>query len=550
VLMLFSVALVVVLGIQPSVVATGHITGQVVDTVGTPVRSAVVTLRIDGSADQTRVLTNQDGRFVFQRVAAGSYRVEASRAGYSGGSYGRFAPDMPARVLVVAAAQSHTDITVTLFKNAVIAGRVLSDGGLPLADVPVRLVYPRPHPRVPGATVFMVWPSTVTTDDRGVYRFTAPPGRYTVMVAAPVSPDGARPVTGHLPLITGDGDVLRTYAPTFHPSTPVLADALLHDVKTGEVKDNVDIQLVPAGATRVTGRAVSPTPWPTGTMVRLLSDYGEAMTIEDPREVGRATLNTSGAFTFLGVPAGAYRLRIVAPPSGRAVWLDHAVTVGSAETTFDAPVDTGTRITGRAVFIGDKRPTAAELARTSISFLPLGGPSLPPVAVRLNTELSFDAGPYPVGRYFAEATPPPGWSVREIRLGEVDASRVPVDLSAGLVEDVTVVFVNTLSSLEGRVESAADWMRTLVVAFPEAHATEPAGIFRARRRQAVPLEPDGTFKFPDLPPGDYLIAATAAEDGADWQMPASLKLLSNQATRVRIVEGQAQAVTIPGRRVR
>lgn len=535
---------------RPTDAATGYIAGRVIDSQGTPVRSAVVTLRIDGSAEQVRVLSNQDGRFAFQRVSPGTYRVEASRTGHSGASYGRFAPEMPARVVTVAKAESHTDVQVTLFRNAVVAGRVVGESGQPLSDVPVRLVYTRPHPRVPGIVVFAVWPSTVTTDDQGTYRFSAPAGRFTVLVGSPAIPDGASPITGHAPLLTGDGDLLRTSAPTFHPSTTSLREAALYDVRPGEVKDNVDVRLVATGATRVSGRAIAPAPWPTGTSVRLLADFGDAMTIEDPREVGRSPLTSDGTFNFAGIPSGTYRLRLISPPAGRAMWLDHAVTITGPETRFDAPVDTGVRITGRAMFIGDKGPSAADLARTTVSFLPLGGPSVPPASIRLGNDLGFTAGPYPAGRYFAEATPPPGWSLREVRIGDTDASRVPVTLPAGVVEDVTFVFVNSVSTLEGRVESPADWMRTLVLVFPETHATEPVGIFRGRRRRAVPLEADGTFRFTDVPAGDYLVVAAPAEIGLDWQMPASLKLLAAQATRVRVGEGQSPSVTIPGRRPR
>lgn len=552
-LLLWTSALVAGQSAPATVGATdaGYVAGQVVDSGGNPIRSAVVTLRLDGSIDQTKVLSNQDGRFAFQRVAPGDYRLEVSRAGYGNGSYGRMSTGMPDRVLTVGPGGHRTDLKLLLWKEAVVAGRVLDDRGKPLPGVPVRLVYARPHQRVSGATWFLVWPTIITTDDLGNFRFTAPPGRYTVLVTPPPVPDGIRSPTGHAPLLTGDGDVLRTFLPTFHPAASSPEEAVLHDVGPGEVKSNIDVQLVPSGAVRVNGRVAAPMPLPEGTLVRLVPDYANVIPADDATEAGRAPLEANGAFALAGVPAGLYRLRLIAPRSSNPIWLDHVVAVAAPATTVDAAVDTGLTITGKATFIGEKHPTAVELTRTTLNFVPIDGPSVGFTPVRLNGQDRFEAGPYPAGRYFASATAPPGWSLREVRVGGTDGSRIVFDVRDRTLEDVEFVFVPGTSSVEGRVLGApSDWPRTLVIMFPESHSTEPSSLLSGRRRQATYAGDDGTFRFPDVPPGDYFIVATDVEIGSDWQWDASLRRLSGQAIRLRVTETQSHKISIPGRRDR
>ena len=56
--------------------------------------------------------------------------------------------------------------------------------------------------------------------------------------------------------------------------------------------------------------------------------------------------------------------------------------------------------------------------------------------------------------------------------------------------------------------------------------------------RAIPAAQTGAYTIPDLPPGEYLVAAVGLEMLDDWQ-PAMAKALAGQATRVTLVNGTA-----------
>src|SRR5688572_29811672 len=73
--------------VKPPVVATGMVLGSVVDSSGSPVSGAIVTL------NSQRVLTNDEGRFLITDLPKGNYSVLANKPGYQAGAYGRTRPN-------------------------------------------------------------------------------------------------------------------------------------------------------------------------------------------------------------------------------------------------------------------------------------------------------------------------------------------------------------------------------------------------------------------------------------------------------------------------
>jgi hypothetical protein len=62
---------------------SGTITGQVSDPIGAPISGAVVALAPEGDASPTEAVSGEDGRFTFVNVAAGSFRLTISAAGFA-----------------------------------------------------------------------------------------------------------------------------------------------------------------------------------------------------------------------------------------------------------------------------------------------------------------------------------------------------------------------------------------------------------------------------------------------------------------------------------
>jgi len=110
------------------------VVGQVVDAAtGKAVRQARIT---GASATITRV-ADERGRFFFVNLPAGSYDITAMRDGYFDGAFGRVRAGGDALELPLAAGEWKTNITISLFRPAVISGAVDDEASEPLAGVRV-----------------------------------------------------------------------------------------------------------------------------------------------------------------------------------------------------------------------------------------------------------------------------------------------------------------------------------------------------------------------------------------------------------------------------
>ena len=123
---------------------TGMILGQVVDSAGSPVPEAIVQLTMPAfafdlpSTPKGRVMADGDGRFFFMDLPAGEYFLSASKEGYAAGSYNQRRPSGPSGRVPLREGEKRTDITLRVWKYAVIAGTVVDEAGEPAVGIAVR----------------------------------------------------------------------------------------------------------------------------------------------------------------------------------------------------------------------------------------------------------------------------------------------------------------------------------------------------------------------------------------------------------------------------
>jgi hypothetical protein len=337
---------------------TGILAGRILDAFGAPVANAVV-WSVAGPAPLTpgrgqqgdRVSTNADGRFAFIGLAPGPYRLEASKPGWLSGASGRRRPGGGSTPIDLADGERRNDLAITMWRTAVIGGRVTDDNGDPLIGAEVRAmrqqyVAGRPHYETP---------IRARTDDRGVYRFsTLIPGDYLVVVlmsvlsepptfagairaggdtpraylqtmtsigAGPMLFERATGVMGSdLPLVTSlsrsltasaAGQPVLAYATTFHPSSGSPASAKSVRAPSGQAVEDADIVARLAPTWQVSGvlrDADGPLQWHA---VHLVPAESGDMPLVD---VATAVTDGNGAFTFYGVPRGQYIARSVRIP--------------------------------------------------------------------------------------------------------------------------------------------------------------------------------------------------------------------------------------------
>jgi hypothetical protein len=353
--------------------------GRVVDAdSGVPVAGAIVELRVSGAGfvvlnnvqsqgggfvvtgpgpgnAPTSVLTGGDGRFVFSKVPAGRADFAVTATGYTGGAYHQLRPDGSGQSLDIADGQRLTDVTLKMWKDGAISGRITDEAGDAVVGAGVQVLRRSP---VAGQWTPILSALTHQTDDRGTYRVSGLlPGDYLVEVPltrvttllstldagdhiGPANPMAA----GRGPLATGVGlesgqlvgDVLvRTllagrgnpdalapivgsdgrliaYASTFYPEASISSRAIVITLKSAEERTGVDIQLTAVHAFRISGTLVDLDGSPATNVAIHLLPVDEQNTPDGAAEDVAITLSGSrGEFALVAVPAGRYQLTVL-----------------------------------------------------------------------------------------------------------------------------------------------------------------------------------------------------------------------------------------------
>jgi hypothetical protein len=247
-------------------------------------------------------MTDHDGRYEFDDLEAGRYRITVQKAGFALLN----GPGIPE--VDLKAGERRQDVNVTLQKGAVIVGRVLDEAGEPLVDT--RVVAMRRPAGPPSATSIredLLIPAGpgAQTNDLGEFRlFSLPPGEYYVQ-AMPRPDFGGSPA----PRAT-------TMLPTYFPGTsdPVAAQPI--SVGAGQTSGDVVIRMIGAPAFHVSGVVLDEAGRPVvNAMVRLIVDEptGQPTFMMGRWSQSQSRTDTSGKFTINNVTNGTYTLLAAAP---------------------------------------------------------------------------------------------------------------------------------------------------------------------------------------------------------------------------------------------
>ena len=358
--------------------------GQVFDSFGQPVSSAAVTLAGAALAPgpaSIRLFTTSEGQFVFTDLPKGTYRLTASKPGYSEGAFGRQRPDGTPQVIELADNDRRAGIRVTVWKAGAIVGTVYDDAGEPLVGATIWSLT-RSYSR--GRAKFLDGPSA-TTDDRGVYRLAnLPPADYALCVVAAQSTmpaslvesfaaaraagntnelqrqyssgtigfNGRIPTagirvgdavlhtvgpysSGMIPPAPGEDGQIWSYQTTCHPAVVGVSRAELVTLTPAEERTGVDIRLRLSPGVPISGVVMGPDGPVANAGVRLAGDFANDMEYELTWESALTISDASGRFTFLGVPAGQYTLRAFKAPLAAAA----AEFTQIPGTSFSRPVE-------------------------------------------------------------------------------------------------------------------------------------------------------------------------------------------------------------------
>lgn len=334
---------------QTKPIEDAMVTGRVIDAgTGTPVPAAIVALQPSAgpATSVQRVLTDDEGRYFFDRLAPGMYSITTTKSGWISGSYGRKRIDGGGLPVELTEHEKKSSIDILTWKYGVISGQIVDEFQEPLVDIEVRAVR---RVLVSGKRQ-MMFAGSARTDDRGVYRLGGLiPDEYSVFVPTTVM-SGAMtfPAGGAsqewLRTMTGDGTAPMSFdfdagvlgrngtsfvrsplgvssippsdaawlavTPSFAAAFGV-AGATWFTIASGQERGGVDMMLKPSVTYPISGTLTLPEGSPANLALHLLSAGLEDFPLFD---VATAHADASGKFTFYGVPNGEYVIRVVRAP--------------------------------------------------------------------------------------------------------------------------------------------------------------------------------------------------------------------------------------------
>lgn len=387
---------------------------------------------------------------------------------------------------------------------------------------------------------------------------------------------------------------LLVHQSAYHPGSATVSQAAAVTVRSGEDRTAVDVALKLVPSATISGRLVGPDGPVENFMLHLTpTDTGEMST--DP-DVATTVTAADGSFMFLGVPAGQYviqTLRIPRPVMTGATTMminqgsgvsnmtfttmGGAVSAASAQTSANTDptlwtatpiavgaedvrdltisLSTGLKVSGRTEFQGAaERPPGDRLAQVTVTIESADGRTRAGAAPsRLQANGLFTTVAVPPGKYLLRVTNPPGgWNVRSIMVNGVDASDTPVDLDDKDVGGALILFSDRTSSLSGTVKTpqGAPDDAAAVVIFPADNRAWMNYGNSPRRMRMTRASKSGAYSFSGLPEGDYFVIAISDEVAGEWQDPRFLELMSREAARVTIAEGDKRTSDLERRAVR
>jgi protocatechuate 3,4-dioxygenase beta subunit len=533
-----------------------------------PIRRAVVTLNSGDRTVGRTVVSDDEGRFALTGLPAGRYTLNASKRGWVTMAYGARTSNRPGRAIPIADGERAT-ATIVLPRAAVITGVVLDAAGQPLEGIAMRAMRYGYNPNSGERSLNTV--GFTGADERGVYRiYGLAAGEYYVSAVS----GSFQPESNDLHLTT-DVDVQEAmravqagpsgpaadvpqrnvgFAPVFYPGTTSVAQATLVSLRAGEERAGVDFTIQYVATAHVSGSVQGPD-GPATSAQLMLFNTNPSNPDQGFMSTRNARVAADGSFDFPDITPGPYTLtaRLARPGPGGASAPPQLLS-GSADIEVQGEdvggvsvvIQEGLTVSGRVVADGTAPPPSLGALRATLSPQMSGNTvTITNGSTTTSPDGRFTMTGVSPGRYRLTVVTPPPWTMRSSMIGGQDSKDVAVEIRQS-VADAVITLTDRKSQLSGRIQAPPGGSaECFVILFPENRTLWAAG---ARRILAAPSSSDGTFSFPTVLPGDYLIAAVDDVEQGEWWDPAFLQRLVPASMKISIAEGEkkVQDVKIGG----
>jgi hypothetical protein len=546
---------------------TGVISGIVMnDKTGQPVRRALVTASSTEAGVRTTAVTDETGTFAIKELPAGRFYLGAMRPGFVSANYGAKRPNRPGSTINLTEGEGKTGIALRLQPGGVITGTVRHPSGEPMPGVRVSVLRSTFGYDTGERTLAPISGGFgVATDDRGMYRvYGLAPDDYFVVVSpgigsnrnvsdlteitaqemewaarqlrSPGSPLTPPPAPG--PAVDG--------APMFFPGVARQANATVVPVKAGEERTGIDVVLAMIPTAKLTGSVVANDGnLPATLQVNVIAhDTIPGIPFSG---FGTARVDKDGKFVSAGLPPGDYTVTVRVGGGGRGAAAPTAAQFGMTTVSINgSDVDTvvrlesGVTVSGRLVFDSTTTKPPADMTRVRVNLTAVRSrtPTLGVPAATADATGAFTFKGVTPGRYRFSASGAAGtWQMRSAMAQGRDALDVPITIGGDDVTGVEISFTDRPTEVSGTLLDVAGQPAPeyFIVVFP---TDKTYWTPQSRRIQSVRPASDGRFRVPNLPPGDYMIAAVTDVEQGEWYDPSFLAQLVDASAKITLAEGE------------
>ena len=512
--------------------AVTKIAGTVVSSVtGAPLAQTRVSIAdTRNRSNMLWMVTNESGRFEFDRIPPGKYSLVGAKRGFLNGAYQQH--EQFSTAIVTGTEFDTTQLVLRLTPMASIEGKVIDEAGDPVRQGLVTLY--RENKEMGFGRIAPV--NRATTDDLGTFEFAPlPPAKYYVAVSArpwyAVHP-GMTPGehTGG-PTPSADRSLDVAYPTTYSGGATEADGAVPIEVNGGDHSE-VEIHISPVPSLRIVFRN------PEGEERR-----GFAPPIIEKRVFDGAEHNLSGPVRctsdvceMTGVPAGTYIVRMPHPGSQQTSFSTSEIDLredgqeldtskgepeGSLKLTIQMPQQEGIPKAMRIMLLDkqNRNRTFQEVdgrGQATIENLPAG---------KYSVVIYSPGKPYSVVKTSSE-------------MGETAGH--DVSLPAGGTLAVTAVLAAGSADIEGFVKRGGKAASgVMVVLIPKESSTREE-LFRRDQSDF-----DGSFSLRSVIPGQYSLVAIEDAWGFDWSKPGQLAHYAQHGQSITLPEGVQTTIHLP-----
>jgi hypothetical protein len=520
---------------QAPAATSGRVEGQLVDAgSGEGIRKGWLTLRAATGAAGYTTISDSSGNFVFEDVDPGRYSLSAEHASYlrSTNISGQVA---------VSAGEIVKAGRIALTAQGVLSGRVTDESGDPLpGGVQVQVSRWRWDMQTGVRTLTQI--KQTGADDQGNFRLSGlAAGNYFL------SAYGGRTTAAF-----DDRTVMRgseAYTTTYYPGAFAPDGATPISVAAGGEVANVSLNLrkVRVARLRGTARDVASGEMANQIALHLIPEGAYAIS---PLTNDAVAVVQNGVFEFPRVMAGSYS--IVAPDNAGSAHLVGRYDVAVGEADVDGilvPLGPGAAVEGRFHPVDSGEPA---LAGFSFSLRSADGVGLNLVSKPDGTDSMPRASGIPPGRYWIDVGNATGSAgayvksanayVKSIHFGQVDATLKPIDIGTGSQPALDVVIAPNGGTISGTVRNdKGDSVAASQVVLAPA-SRDLGNVQRLVKNSAAA---QGTFRFPGVAPGDYLLLALDGGQTGALRDPAFREAMADQGVKVTVTEGSTLTIDVP-----